>query len=109
MLLVALAEAPTQLLRLLLGQRLSGVWVLVWAVALVAAPAAAVWVSEQTARRHFAIAQRMGQPGVAAPTPPPDTFFCVPDLHAADSAAVLAKMAGAEASAYAEPPRLRLT
>lgn len=108
MLLVAAAEAPAQLLRLLGRQHLGAAALLAWMLALVAAPAAAVWQAERLARRQFAVAQRMGRPGVAAPTPPPDAFFRPPDLDAADSGAVLAKMAGAEASAYVQAPRPRL-
>jgi sugar phosphate isomerase/epimerase len=108
MLLAAAAEAPAQLLRLLGRQHLGAAALLAWMLALVAAPAAAVWQAERLARRHFALAQHMGRPGVAPPRPPPDAFFRLPDLDAADSGAVLAKMAGAEASACVQPPRLRL-
>jgi hypothetical protein len=108
MLLVAVAEAPAQLLRLLGRRRFDAAGLLAWVTTLVVVPAAAVWLADRLARRQFAITQRMGQPGVAAPQPPPNAFFCPPNLHAADSEAVLAKMSGAEASAYVEPPRLML-
>lgn len=104
--LLVAAEAPAALLALLAspasgaGAVTARVAVLRWAAALVAAPAAAVWLAERGARAEFATAQRMGVPGVSAPAPPGDAFFCPQVTGATDSAAVLAKMAAAQASPF---------
>lgn len=109
MLLAALGEAPATMLRLPAArQHSSPAALLGCAAALVAPPAAAVWLAERLARQQFAAAQRRGQPGMAAPRLPPDAFFCPPQLEAGDSAAVLAKMADAAASPFQESPRLLL-
>lgn len=114
MLLCALAEAPAALLPLLSAPHAgaSGFRLLPpllrWAVAVVAAPAAAVWLSERRSRSEFAAAHHMGENGLPAPKPSPDAFFRPPILSAPDSAAVLAKLASAQASPYVRPPLLRL-
>ncbi len=105
--LVAAAEAPAALLSLLASPAAAAFSThsaaARWTAAAIAAPLAAVWLAERRARADFATAQRMGAPGVAAPAPPGDAFFRPPTLGAADSAAVLAKMADAQASPFDAP------